>query len=106
MFRNQQEKVFPATVVFIRDDLLGAQFDSLSLRQRSELVRLTFSRADIWASTGGDGQLDMPLAALREVALIGMRGIYELFTATLLELRNLLPANHQPSPTFENNMEK
>ena len=106
LFRNQQEKVFPATVVFNRDDLLGAQFDSLSLRQRSELVRLTFSRADIWASTGGGRRFDMPLAALREVAHIGIRGIYELFTAMLLELRNLLPADQQRSPAFENNMEK
>lgn len=106
LFRNQHEKVFPATVVFNRDDLLGAQFDSLSLRQRSELVRLTFSRADIWASSGGNGRFDMPLAALREVALIGMRGIYELFAATLLELRNLLPTYQQPSPAFDNHMEK
>src|SRR5690606_5298801 len=79
LFRKWQTSEFPATVMFSRGGLLGAQFDRLSLRQQSELVRLTFSRADIWASSWGSRQADTPLAALREVSCIGMRGMRELF---------------------------
>jgi len=106
LFRNQQESAFPATVMFRRGSLLGAQFGRLSLGQQSELVRLTFSRADIWASTWGSGQVDTPLVALREVAAIGMRGIGELGRATLLELQALLVARRRPSQAFEKSMEQ
>jgi cellulose synthase (UDP-forming) len=106
LFRNQQTSVFPAKVMFSRGGLLGAQFDHLTLRQQSELVRLTFSRADIWASTWGGGQIDTPLAALRDVTLIGLRGIQELFKATLLELKNLFPARRQSPQVFEKLMDK
>ncbi|MFX5603042.1 PilZ domain-containing protein, partial [Acinetobacter baumannii] len=67
MIRNAQEKVFPAMVVFSRNDMVGAQFHELSLRQQSELVRLTFSRADIWDNNWGKSRPDTPLKALREV---------------------------------------
>lgn len=106
LFRNQQASVFPGTVMFSRDGLLGAQFDPLSLRQQSELVRLTFSRADTWASNWGQRQVDTPLAALRDVAFIGMRGIYELLKATLAELRKPLAARRLTSQPLENLMDK
>ncbi|MGF0241694.1 UDP-forming cellulose synthase catalytic subunit [Rhodococcus sp. IEGM1300] len=106
LFRNQQLSVFPAIIVFSRGELMGAQFDQLTLRQQSELVRLTFSRADTWASTWGHGQVDTPLVALRDVAGIGMRGIYELFKATLKELRILLRRPRSSSPTLENVLDK
>ena len=69
--RNNKLSVFPAIVVFSRETMIGAQFDHMTLRQQSELVRLTFSRADTWASTWGNGEVDTPLAALRDVSLIG-----------------------------------
>ncbi|WP_034294838.1 UDP-forming cellulose synthase catalytic subunit [Herbaspirillum sp. RV1423] len=106
LFLNQQEKVFPAIVVFNRGGVFGAQFNSLSLRQQSELVRLTFSRADIWATNWGSGRPDTPLAALREVSLIGVHGAKELIKATLFQLRGRLTARRRPSPVFDNNMEK
>jgi cellulose synthase (UDP-forming) len=106
LFRNQQASVFPAKVMFSRGSLLGAQFERLSLRQQSELVRLTFSRADIWASTWGNGQVDTPLAALRDVTFIGMRGIQELFRATLLELNTFFSARRRTPQEFEKVMDK
>lgn len=104
--RNNQEKVFPAVVVFSHGEVFGAQFHALSLRQQSELVRLTFSRADIWATNWGSGQLDTPLAAMRGVSLIGIQGVKELCKATILELRARLAARRKPSPTLDNNMEQ
>lgn len=106
LFRNKQTSVFPAKVMFSRGGLFGAQFDHLTLRQQSELVRLTFSRADTWASTWGAGQIDTPLAALRDVTLIGLRGIQELFKATFLELKNLFAARRKSPQVFEKLMDK
>jgi cellulose synthase (UDP-forming) len=106
LFRKQQLSVFPAVIVFSRGDLLGAQFDQLTLRQQSELIRLTFSRADTWASTWGNGQVDTPLAALRDVSGIALRGIYELFKATVMEVRNLFRRRHVSPSTLENVLDK
>ena len=87
LFRNEQEKMFPAVVVFSRNDMVGAQFHELTLLQQSELVRLTFSRADIWANNWGKTRHDTPLKSLREVAGIGMNGVRELIRAALIEVR-------------------
>ncbi|WP_411738668.1 UDP-forming cellulose synthase catalytic subunit [Pseudomonas sp. BF-R-16] len=106
LFRNQHLSVFPAVIVFSRGTVLGAQFDQLTLRQQSELVRLTFSRADTWASTWGSGQVDTPLVALRDVSAIGLRGIYELFKATALEARAWLRNRRPPPPLLENVLDK
>lgn len=85
LIRNTQTSLFPATVAFSNETMIGAQFDHMTLRQQSELVRLTFSRADTWASTWGNGEVDTPLGALRDISLIGVRGIIELFKATAKE---------------------
>ena len=106
LFRNKNLCVFPAVIVFSRGTVLGAQFDQLTLRQQSELVRLTFSRADTWASTWGSGQVDTPLVALRDVSAIGLRGIYELFKATVLEAQAWLRNRRSPPPLLENVLDK
>ena len=106
LFRNQHLSVFPAVIVFSRGELLGAQFDALSLRQQSDLVRLTFSRADTWASTWGRGQVDTPMVALREVSRIGLRGIHELFKASAMEVRSLLRRRRVTPSTLENVLDK
>lgn len=98
LFRNAQEKVFPAVVVFSRNDMVGAQFHELTLRQQSELVRLTFSRADIWANNWGKSRPDTPLKSLREVAGIGMNGVRQLCKATLLQLRHWRSVRRTPAP--------
>jgi cellulose synthase (UDP-forming) len=109
LFRSNQEKIFPATVVFSRDRLFGAQFNALTLRQQSELVRLTFSRADIWAQTWGGGRPDTPLHSLREVIQIGVHGVRELMKSLLPELQRRWAARRllrQSVPASDNNMEK
>jgi len=91
---------FPATTVYNNDsNVVGVQFEELTLRQQSELVRLTFSRADTWANTWGNGRPDAPMSALREVSSIGLRAILRLFVTTLKDSRAQLrkrPA--APSP--------
>ena len=106
LFRNQHSSVFPAVIVFSRGELVGVQFDALTLRQQSDLVRLTFSRADTWASTWGSGQVDTPLVALREVGRIGLRGIHELFKASAMEVRSLLRRRRVTPSTLDNVLDK
>ena len=89
-----------------RGELLGVQFEALTLRQQSDLVRLTFSRADTWASTWGSGQVDTPLVALRGVSRIGFRGIQELFKASLMEVRSLLRRRRVAPSKLENIQDK
>jgi len=90
LFRNQKACVFPATVMFCRSGFIGAQYLNLSLRH---------SRADIWAASWGKRKMDLPLAALGQVTLIGMRGVQELFKAALLELKMFVEKNTVSSIT-------
>ena len=76
----------PAKVVFSKGTTVGLSFIDLNLRQQFELTRMTFSRADTWASTWGQGVVDAPLTALAEVSVIGWRGIRQLTRATRDEL--------------------
>ncbi|NWA26903.1 UDP-forming cellulose synthase catalytic subunit [Pseudomonas gingeri] len=87
LFRSSVTCEFDTTVVFSKGQYLGALFDPLSLRQQSELVRMTFSRADTWATSWGSGKLDTPLSALREVSAIGLIGLGTLVRALLLPMR-------------------
>lgn len=99
ILRTPPSSLFPVTTMFSNDGVAGVQFDALSLRQQSELVRLTFSRADTWANTWGNGRIDAPLAALREVSGIGLRAIFHLFVATLKDGPALLRKRPDaPSP--------
>jgi cellulose synthase (UDP-forming) len=99
ILRTPPSSLFPATTMFSDDGVAGVQFVDLSLRQQSELVRLTFSRADTWANTWGNGRLDAPMAALREVSGIGLRAILHLFVATIKDGQALLrKRSDAPSP--------
>jgi len=61
-------------------------------------VRLTFSRADIWANNWGKSRPDTPLKSLREVAGIGMNGVRQLCKAALLQLRHWRSVRRTPAP--------
>ncbi|MGX0890673.1 cellulose synthase (UDP-forming) [Pseudomonas sp. ADAK2 TE3594] len=99
ILRTPPSSLFPAKTVFSNDNVAGVQFEALTLRQQSELVRLTFSRADTWANTWGNGRLDAPMSALREVSSIGFRAILRLFVATLKDSQALLRKRPDtPSP--------
>jgi cellulose synthase (UDP-forming) len=105
LFRNNYSSEFPATVVFSRNGEIGTRFIDLSLRQQSELVRLTFARADTWASTWGQGTPDSPLVALREVGQIGWRGIRELISASRNDFSRLFWWRRRSSKPSENILE-
>jgi cellulose synthase (UDP-forming) len=74
IFRGREEGVFPATVVFSRDERVGLRFDTMSVAQQVELSQLTFARADTWASGWGNRKPDAPLLALLDITKIGGYG--------------------------------
>lgn len=76
--RNGQARQFPASVAFSRNGVVGTQFNDLSVTEQRELVRMTFSRADLWANAWGNHRPDSLLGSLREVGLIGLRGVADL----------------------------
>lgn len=76
--RNGRSRRFPATVAFTRAGAVGTRFAELSVTEQRELVRMTFSRADLWAEAWGNHRPDSLLGSLREVSLIGLRGIADL----------------------------
>ncbi|WP_416771900.1 UDP-forming cellulose synthase catalytic subunit [Pseudomonas sp. RHF3.3-3] len=106
LFRNSQTSQFDTTVVFSKGQYLGALFDPLTLRQQSELVRMTFSRADTWAASWGSGKVDTPLSALREVSAIGVVGMGALIKATVLQVRDRLAARSANSKSLDPLMDK
>lgn len=105
LFRKTYSTELPATVVFSHDGEIGTRFLDLSLRQQSELVRLTFARADNWAATWGHGKPDSPLVALREVSYIGLRGIRELFKAFHKAFCALVLRSRRPSISSEKSLD-
>jgi len=106
LFRNARTSQFDTTVVFSKGQDLGALFDPLTLRQQSELVRMTFSRADTWATSWGSGKLDTPLSALREVSTIGLIGMGALVKATALQARHSLTGTPAQTKSLESSMDK
>ncbi len=101
LHRQGQACVLPARVMFARGNMAGMRFKELTLRQQSDMVRLTFSRADTWASTWGGSNTDTPLGALRDVSKVGLRGMADLARATLAALRNRRYFRKSDSPNTE-----
>lgn len=74
IFRNEEEAIFPARIVFAGDNKFGLHFEQLTIQQQSELAKVTFARADTWALFWADGSKDSPWMAMRSIADISWRG--------------------------------
>ncbi|MGY4495292.1 UDP-forming cellulose synthase catalytic subunit [Pseudomonas sp. TE3610] len=110
LFRNSStrstEADFDTTVAFSREQYVGVRFDPLTLRQQSDLVRMTFSRADTWAASWGAGKLDTPLSALREVTGIGVLGLAALLKALISSKPALTRNRTAPALAIEPTLDK
>jgi cellulose synthase (UDP-forming) len=100
IFRGDEEGVFPATVVFSGTNHVGLRFNELSVSQQVELSQLTYARADTWANSWGNRRPDRPLTAMREITVIGMRGIYMLIGQSIGRLRLRLPRRAAVAPAL------
>jgi cellulose synthase (UDP-forming) len=78
LFMGEREFVFPASVVFARDAIVGIEFNELSLQQQMDLVQCTLARADAWLDWSENRQVDRPLAGFKEILYHSMRGYQHL----------------------------
>ena len=78
LYRGDQERVFPAEVVFASAHHVGLRFGELDIRQQIELAEMTFARADTWANAWGHSNPDTPYQAFKDVARTGLRGMKQV----------------------------
>lgn len=72
IFRGDKESVFPGTVQ-TGGQFVGIQFDdSLTLKQTKELAKMTFGRADMWATEWDKHTDDKPMHSIRNVLRHGL----------------------------------
>jgi cellulose synthase (UDP-forming) len=88
LYRGNQERMFPAEVVFGAASHVGLRFGELDIRQQIELAEMTFARADTWANTWGHGTPDTPFQAFKEVTRTGLSGITQVARFAWAEARN------------------
>lgn len=96
LFRGDEERIFPAQIVFKSDTRVGLRFQNLTLAQQIELAQMTFARADIWARTWHETTPDKPMTAVIQITRIGLHGMHMLMKESLGALRNKLRRTPQP----------
>jgi cellulose synthase (UDP-forming) len=84
--RGPEELVFTARVVESRGDVLGVQFDDLTLQQRKDLVQCTFARRDAWVNWSEARAIDRPLVGFKEILMHSVSGITRLFAAMRMKI--------------------
>jgi hypothetical protein len=62
----------------------------MSVEQSVDFVQCTFARADSWVVWGDKRKLDKPLASIREVSWMGMRGFLVLGSVVRGEVKRRL----------------
>ena len=100
--RGMDEFEFDASVTLSRGSRMGLQFGPMTTQQSVDFVQCTFARADSWVVWGDKRKPDKPLASMREVTWMGLRGIKVLASLLLNEIkrRRVLPrAASKPQPT-------
>jgi cellulose synthase (UDP-forming) len=85
-----EEFQFDTTVTLNRGNLVGLQFAPMSVQQSVDFVQCTFARADSWVVWGDKRKLDKPLASIREVGWMGMRGFLVLGSVVRAEFKRRL----------------
>ena len=86
IFRGDEEGVFPATVTSI-NKFVGVKFNDMTIEQQRKLAQMTFSRADNWSRTWGEGRVDSPWLAFREVTAIGMGNLGRIAKSLSFQMR-------------------
>lgn len=88
LFMGDQEFVFPSKVVFVRDEIVGIEFEQLDLQQQMDLVQCTLARADAWLDWDESRVIDRPLAGLKEICYHSMQGYGHLWHDLSEGIRN------------------
>lgn len=78
IFRGEKESTFPGTVQ-TGGQFVGIQFDaSLTLKQTKELAKMTFGRADMWATEWDKHTHDQPMKSIKNVVGYGFINLFSL----------------------------
>lgn len=85
--RGMDEFEFDASVTLIRGNHMGLRFAPMSTQQSVDFVQCTFARADSWVVWGDKRKPDKPLASMREVTWMGLRGFKVLGSLLVNELK-------------------
>lgn len=88
LFMGDREFVFPAKVVFVREAIVGVEFENLNLQQQMDLVQCTLARADAWLDWDDNRVIDRPLSGLKEICYHSMRGYGHLWRDLKEGVRN------------------
>lgn len=74
LFAGTQEFVFPAVVVFAKNNEVGIEYNTLTIQQQIDLVQCTYARADAWLEGHSSHEMDHPLKGMREIAENSRKG--------------------------------
>ena len=77
LYGTNGECLFPAKVIFSKENLLSLQFLNLNLQQQMDLISCTIGRADVWLNWSEERDLDHPLNGLKEIAYHSLRGFIQ-----------------------------
>ncbi|WP_213804931.1 UDP-forming cellulose synthase catalytic subunit [Granulicella sp. dw_53] len=69
------EATLPATVIGVKDNVLRAQFDPLTLQEEEALTMVLYSRADTWLGWGEAREADRPLRSLGLIFQLSYHGM-------------------------------
>jgi cellulose synthase (UDP-forming) len=69
------EATLPATVIGVRDNVLRAQFDPLTLQEEEALTMVLYSRADTWLGWGESREADRPMKSLGLIFQLSLHGL-------------------------------
>src|SRR5258707_9587616 len=69
------DATLPATVIGVRDNVMRAQFDPLTLQEEEALTMVLYSRADTWLGWGESREADRPLKSLGLIVQLSFHGL-------------------------------
>lgn len=89
LYLQNDEHVFPATVVFLGGAHVGLRFGAMTPAMEMAFVQCTFARADAWLDSWGRKRLDAPRMAARQIFGIGLMGFHNVLFHLSREMRRL-----------------
>jgi cellulose synthase (UDP-forming) len=75
IYRGDKEGVFPVRIVATKGSLLGVQFEDMPLDMESDLVQLTYARADVWLNHWAATGRESAVKSLYSIAKFSLHGI-------------------------------
>jgi cellulose synthase (UDP-forming) len=75
LFLGDSECVVRAKVANWKEGVAGLELEPMTIAEETEFVKFTFGRADAWVKSWGMAEPDSPRRALRDVIVLGIKGL-------------------------------